>query len=326
MYRVIDTQIWEDAWFFELKREQKLLFIYLITSAHTNQLGVFRANIKYIEMETGIENVAEVLKGLYPKVLYYPHLNLIIIKNFIRYQNLGGENFEKGVANKFAEQNKEVQAILFRECEEIRRIVQKFNPALAEELENIKQDTLSIPHPYPINTLSIPHHTDTDTETDTGTDTDTGTETETIKDTSAIADEQAQASKEKTAKKREKAPRHNKYSPEVIDFLREFKTYREEFLKIPITQKDWHLKTGAVVNKLLKKYPLAELEQALEDLQTPVWEDKATKILELWHFEDWLPRWKAWKYPPTQSSLGSSQDNKYRRLYYEIYGRYPEES
>jgi len=48
---------------------------------------------------------------------------------------------------------------------------------------------------------------------------------------------------------------------------------------------------------LLKKYTLAELEQALEDLQTPVWEDKATKILELWHFEDWLPKWRVWKKP-----------------------------
>jgi len=332
MYRVIDTQIWEDAWFFELKREQKLLFIYLITSAHTNQLGVFRANIKYIEMETGIENVAEVLKGLYPKVLYYPHLNLIIIKNFIRYQNLGGENFEKGVANKFAEQNKEVQAILFRECEEIRRIVQKFNPALAEELENIKQDTLSIPypypintlsipHPYPINTLSIPHHTDTDTETDTVSESETVTVTEKIEtnignNTSTNVDElKAQTEKKQNPPKRQKSVKPKKYSPEVVNFVNEFKAYRENFLKIPITQRDWHLRAYAVVNKLLQKYSQTELHEALVDLQTEYWNDKASKVIEIWHFEDWLPRWKAWK----RADVNNKYDNKYRRLYNEVY-------
>ncbi|MGB4644534.1 MAG: hypothetical protein WBH76_01385, partial [Dictyoglomaceae bacterium] len=88
-----------------------------------------------------------------------------------------------------------------------------------------------------------------------------------------------------------------KYPPEVKIFYEKFKAFREDYLRVPITHKDWHIRAYSVINKLLKKYSLAELEQALEDLQTPAWGDKATKILELWHFEDWLPKWRVWKKP-----------------------------
>jgi len=50
-------------------------------------------------------------------------------------------------------------------------------------------------------------------------------------------------------------------------------------------------------------------------LKSEYWEDKAGKILEIWHFEDWLPRWKAWK----RADVNNKYDNKYRRLYNEVY-------
>lgn len=339
MYRIIDSKIWEDSWFFDLTAEQKLLFVYLITSSHTNQLGIFTANIKYIKIETGLENIEEILKTLYPKVLYLPQFSFILIKNFIRYQNLGGAKFEKSIYQKFLEQPRQIQSVLFRESEGLREIIERFNPELSQELsptsENSDENSDTLLMGYPEieknpDTLSIGYPTDT--ETDTVSESETVTVTEKIEtnignNTSTNVDElKAQTEKKQNPPKRQKSVKPKKYSPEVVNFVNEFKAYRENFLKIPITQRDWHLRAYAVVNKLLQKYSQTELHEALVDLQTEYWNDKASKVIEIWHFEDWLPRWKVWKYPPTQSSLGSSQDNKYRRLYYEIYGRYPEES
>ncbi len=339
MYRIIDSKIWEDSWFFDLTAEQKLLFVYLITSSHTNQLGIFTANIKYIKIETGLENIEEILKTLYPKVLYLPQFSFILIKNFIRYQNLGGAKFEKSIYQKFLEQPRQIQSVLFRESEGLREIIERFNPELSQELSPTSENSDTLLMGYPeieknTDTLSIgyPTDTETDTETDTVSESKTVTVTEKIEtnignNTSTNVDElKAQTEKKQNPPKRQKSVKPKKYSPEVVNFVNEFKAYRENFLKIPITQRDWHLRAYAVVNKLLQKYSQTELHEALVDLQTEYWSDKASKVIEIWHFEDWLPRWKIWKYPPTQSSLGSFQDNKYRRLYYEVYGRYPEES
>lgn len=81
------------------------------------------------------------------------------------------------------------------------------------------------------------------------------------------------------------------YSDNAKSFLEIFRNYRENILKIPITKRDWHLKTLAVGEKLLKKYSLAEISQAIRDLG----EKKEYKVLEAYHLEDFLPKWKAEK-------------------------------
>jgi len=91
-----------------------------------------------------------------------------------------------------------------------------------------------------------------------------------------------QGSKKKSTKK---------YSDNAKVFLDLFRNYRENILKIPITKKDWHLKTLAIGEKLLKKYSLEEISKAIRDLG----EKKDYKIIEPYHFEDFLPKWKAEK-------------------------------
>lgn len=83
----------------------------------------------------------------------------------------------------------------------------------------------------------------------------------------------------------------NKYSDDAKSFLKMFKDYRENILKIPITKRNWHLKVLSVSEKLLKKYSLEELGEALRDLG----EKKDYKVIEIYHFEDFLPKWKAEK-------------------------------
>jgi len=126
MSRTVNSYIWEDPWFFDLSAEQKLLFMYLVTSQHTDQLGIFKANIKYISIETGlkVKDINSLLRSLYPKVIYIPELKLIFIKNFLRYQNAGGK-FEKLIYGKFLELDDRIKAILIRECAYLKSIIEK---------------------------------------------------------------------------------------------------------------------------------------------------------------------------------------------------------
>lgn len=344
MYRIVNTQIWSDSWFFELSPEQKLLFLYLCSSSYTNQLGIYKATIKHIELETGIKNVEEVLKSLYPKVIYVKELKLIVIKNFLKYQNYSGGKFDKAVYQKFLEEPLQVQIILLKEIEYLRGIIQKYDKELYEnrvsQIENKENipytypiDTLSIPYQYPIDTLSIGYPIISDINNKINNISESETESEYIEtslgnNASTNVDEhKAQTEELQNTPKRKNKQKSKKYPDEVINFVNSFRDYRENYLKLPITHRNWHLKAYAITQKLLKKYSSKELHEALQDLQTAQWEDKVNKIYELWHFEDWLPRWKIWKYPPMTSlvSKSTTENDKYRRLYYEVYGKYPDE-
>jgi len=95
---------------------------------------------------------------------------------------------------------------------------------------------------------------------------------------------------EQSCKKRKKSSKKS-YSENANKFYELFRDYRENILKIPITKRDWHLKTLSIGEKLLKKYSLDELGEAIRDLG----EIKDYKIFEPWHFEDFLAKWKAEK-------------------------------
>lgn len=326
MFRLINTKVWEDDWFFDLSLEEKAVFIYLITSNHTNQLGVYEANIKFIEIETKVSNAVEIIKKLYPKVIYIPEKKLLFVKNFVKYQNVAG-SFEKNIYKKFIQLPLDIQQILFSYSEALREILVKVDPQLEKKFEDIPIEDPGMTPGRPGVYRGCSTDTVSDTETDTGYISVTDTESEKLieNNSSTNVDEQALREEKTTSTKKQKTSKPPKYPQEVVNFVKKFKEYRENYLKVPITHKDWHLKSCAVVYKLLKKYSLEELQEALADLQTEYWEDKVQRILELWHFEDWLPRWKIWKYPPSPVASGSENDNKYRRLYYEVYGKYPEE-
>ena len=78
-------------------------------------------------------------------------------------------------------------------------------------------------------------------------------------------------SKNQTNPKKQSLPSNRKekpkkFSEEARIFFELFKDYRENILKIPVTHRDWHLKVLAIAEKLLKKYSLEELKEALREL------------------------------------------------------------
>ena len=122
-------------------------------------------------------------------------------------------------------------------------------------------------------------------DTDTELDKELDTEKENINNNIILT-----SYDEQSCKKRKKSTKRS-YSENANKFYELFRDYRENILKIPITKRDWHLKTLSVGEKLLKKYSLDELSSAIRDLG----EIKDYKVIEPWHFEDFLAKWKAEK-------------------------------
>lgn len=87
--RSINTSIWCDTWFEDLKVDEKLLFIYLITNERTNMLGVYEISINKISFETGINKskIDDILINFEKsnKIMYKS--NRVILLNFLKHQN-----------------------------------------------------------------------------------------------------------------------------------------------------------------------------------------------------------------------------------------------
>lgn len=86
--RVFLTEFWDKEFIQELSSGAKLLYIYCLTNTHCNQAGVYYLTKKTISEETGIdkEDLAGFFKELEPKVLWYPDINIIWARNFLKYQ------------------------------------------------------------------------------------------------------------------------------------------------------------------------------------------------------------------------------------------------
>lgn len=86
--RGIATEIWDDVWFEALEMPQRYLFIYLFSNQHCNQAGLYELTLKKMSLETRIPEteLVSLLLSLSPKVKWYPELDLVWVKNFLRRQ------------------------------------------------------------------------------------------------------------------------------------------------------------------------------------------------------------------------------------------------
>lgn len=84
-YRKFDTGAWQDPWFEDLDTKAKLAFIYLWTNDVCNPSGMYEISDKRINFELGY-GMDTVSDQLNPKVVWYPELKMVWIKNFFRHQ------------------------------------------------------------------------------------------------------------------------------------------------------------------------------------------------------------------------------------------------
>jgi len=145
-YRTVNERFWRDPKVLRLSSNDKLLFIYLVTSADAHYSGVYYCPLQMIQLETGLsENV--VSKGIDTlskgyMVEYDYSSNEIFIINMAKFQVVSPTQI-KGVATHF-EETIQSQAL-------IQSFIKKY-------------DTLSIPYNIPCRG-SI-DTTETDRETD----------------------------------------------------------------------------------------------------------------------------------------------------------------
>jgi hypothetical protein len=95
--RTVNVKFWQDSFIEEINSSEKLLFLYLLTNPLTNILGVYEISIKRISYDTGLskENIEKALKGFErAKKIFYID-GFIILKNFLKNQNLN-DNMKKG--------------------------------------------------------------------------------------------------------------------------------------------------------------------------------------------------------------------------------------
>lgn len=142
-FRSIHSKMWRDSWFTELDVDGKLLWVYLITNSAASLTGIYYMTVKFASFETGLsqERVTTLLSQftLAGKIEY--ENDVVWIRRMRKYQ----------AAN---ETSPKVSARILKDLAEI---------------PDCKVKRLYMAQ-YPIDTVSIPVHTDTETDTETETD------------------------------------------------------------------------------------------------------------------------------------------------------------
>lgn len=156
-YRTLKMSFWSDPFVEELTAPQKLLYLYLITSEHTNNLGIVYVSLRKIAFETGLDAsaidasiTALEERGKVIRDGYY-----ILLRKFIKNQCALGEKVRTGLQSLFAD----VSSKLLRQC--LIKEYQFLAPGEdafpdSDESEKYPMDTVSETDEYPLNTLSIP--------------------------------------------------------------------------------------------------------------------------------------------------------------------------
>lgn len=97
--RYIDTKFWTDPFVMQLTPEQKVFYLYLFTNGDCNLAGVYETTVAKISFETGFskDKVNEMLAFFeeQDKVIFVD--NFILIKNFIKHQNVQNVKIRTGI-------------------------------------------------------------------------------------------------------------------------------------------------------------------------------------------------------------------------------------
>ena len=186
MYRLVHTKIDQDDWFLSLDLANKGLYLSLIVSSATNQLGVIKDSTRYLCNTLGIteKELEERLSQLSDKVLYLKEQNIIYIKNFVKYQagSVKHINFVKAVKKAFRELPPEIGMEILKFDPSLIEFVGEEDKIKAkidtqvEDLKNPSEGFCKSGNPY----QRVPTETVTETESETVSESVTETEAQKI--------------------------------------------------------------------------------------------------------------------------------------------------
>ena len=86
-YRTISSGFWNDPYIEELKPQEKLLYIYLFTCPHTNNAGILHISPRKMAFETGIDDVATLIKKFSDDEKLVECEGYFWVVNFIKHQS-----------------------------------------------------------------------------------------------------------------------------------------------------------------------------------------------------------------------------------------------
>lgn len=97
--RMINTKIWEDAWFSSLDQIEQLVFIYFLTNPMTNIVGTYELSKGTITRSTGLETrvLDEILERFEKSKKVFYRNGWVIIHNFIKHQNYRSPKIKIGI-------------------------------------------------------------------------------------------------------------------------------------------------------------------------------------------------------------------------------------
>lgn len=149
-YRTIRMSFWADPFVEELEAGAKLLYLYLFTGPHTNNLGIVEVTRRKIAFETGLSpaDVEAHLKTLVDAGKIVCDAGQILLCNFIRNQTTTSPKIIASLSKMIPS----VQSVVFREALSIR-----YPMLFADGRAH------AIPHAYPMDTVSVPYAQGMDT-------------------------------------------------------------------------------------------------------------------------------------------------------------------
>lgn len=179
-YRSVQTRMWrEDDWFQELDVEARLFWIYLFTNPSASPAGIYRLPLRTMAFESGVSH--EAAQGLMRqfaddnKAHYEDGVVWVVNMRRLQFPTLidGSKEWQTAVRIQ-----RDIDMIPDRCALKARYLAHSGYPIVYDTIENGKavkrvsiqypdnDNTLSIPHAYPINTQSVNSNiTVTETET-----------------------------------------------------------------------------------------------------------------------------------------------------------------
>lgn len=88
--RFTDSDKWKDAWFSELKQEDKLLWLYLLDEC--NHAGIWKVNMRFLNFAIGSSYTLDSLIKVLGSRIYLISNEYLLIEKWVHYQHPNGLN------------------------------------------------------------------------------------------------------------------------------------------------------------------------------------------------------------------------------------------
>ena len=164
-YTTVESIIWHDEKFRSLPEDARTLFLYLLTSPHSNMLGIFYLPKLYAcsDLQWEPERYQRGIDTLCDTLLIEVDKDIIWVKNYLKHNPIKGPKQITGAANRL---------MTLPDTKLIGPFMKNLEKHLLEDDLKLFKELYTKPYEYPIDTLSdtlcdTPSIADTDTVTDT---------------------------------------------------------------------------------------------------------------------------------------------------------------